>query len=145
MFKQPPASECVPHEYGPSRVGHGEAQCRWCLGTNRENAIIAPNHCDKRAAARATEQTEARGMTDAEINKTLFDEVAQLRQEIATLREAARETLKALTCGQQAITDTVWVAGDRSETLFDCVAAALDEPEFSEKLIHDAMRTEAAQ
>ena len=30
----------VPHEYGPSRVGHGEAQCIHCLGTNRENAII---------------------------------------------------------------------------------------------------------
>ncbi len=39
----------VPHEYGPSKVGHGEAQCKWCFGTNRENAIIAPNHCDSRA------------------------------------------------------------------------------------------------
>lgn len=39
----------VPHEYGPSQVGHGEAQCKWCLGTNRENAVIAPNHCDERA------------------------------------------------------------------------------------------------
>jgi hypothetical protein len=41
----------VPHEYGPSRVGHGEAQCKWCHGTNRENAIIAPNHCEARAQA----------------------------------------------------------------------------------------------
>jgi hypothetical protein len=40
----------IPHEYGPSRVGHGEAQCIHCLGTNRENAIIAPNHCEYRAA-----------------------------------------------------------------------------------------------
>lgn len=40
----------VPHEYGPSHVGHGEAQCKWCLGTNRENAVIAPNHCEQRAA-----------------------------------------------------------------------------------------------
>lgn len=39
----------VPHEYGPSFVGHGEAQCKWCFGTNRENAIIAPNHCEARA------------------------------------------------------------------------------------------------
>lgn len=39
-----------PHEYEPSRVGHGEAQCKWCLGTNRENAIIAPNHCIEREA-----------------------------------------------------------------------------------------------
>ena len=37
--------EPCPHEYGPSRVGHGEAQCKWCLGTNRENAIIEPNDC----------------------------------------------------------------------------------------------------
>lgn len=41
--------EQVPHEYGPSQVGHGEAQCKWCFGTNRENAIIAPNHCSARA------------------------------------------------------------------------------------------------
>ena len=40
--------QAVPHEYGPSRVGHGDAQCKWCLGTNRENAIISPNHCDQR-------------------------------------------------------------------------------------------------
>lgn len=32
----------VPHEYGPSTVGHGEAQCKWCHGTNRENAILSP-------------------------------------------------------------------------------------------------------
>jgi hypothetical protein len=44
-----PTENNVPHEYGPSRVGHGEAQCRWCLGTNRENAIISPNHCEVRA------------------------------------------------------------------------------------------------
>lgn len=29
-----------PHVYGPSRVGHGEGQCIYCLGTNRENAVI---------------------------------------------------------------------------------------------------------
>lgn len=40
----------VPHEYGPSTVGHGEAQCLWCKGTNRENAILDPNHCNIRAA-----------------------------------------------------------------------------------------------
>lgn len=40
----------VPHEYGPSTVGHGEAQCKWCRGTNRENAVVAPNHCAQRAA-----------------------------------------------------------------------------------------------
>ncbi len=39
----------VPHQFGPSTVGHGEAQCRWCLGTNRELAVIAPNHCAVRA------------------------------------------------------------------------------------------------
>jgi hypothetical protein len=36
-----------PHIYGPSEVGHGEAQCVFCLGTNRENAILDPNHCEK--------------------------------------------------------------------------------------------------
>lgn len=39
-----------PHEYVASQVGHGEAQCRWCYGTNRELAVIAPNHCSERAA-----------------------------------------------------------------------------------------------
>ena len=39
----------IPHEYGPSTVGHGEAQCIWCLGTNRENAVLDPNHCAERA------------------------------------------------------------------------------------------------
>lgn len=42
----------MPHEYGPSRVGHGEAQCIHCLGTNRENAIIAPNVCPRRTDPR---------------------------------------------------------------------------------------------
>jgi hypothetical protein len=62
---QSEAQPAVPHEYGPSRVGHGEAQCKWCLGTNRENAIISPNHCRWRAErdpaftrAPATEQME---------------------------------------------------------------------------------------
>lgn len=48
LLGPPPVVE-VPHEYGPSRVGHGEAQCKWCQGTNRENAVISPNHCDARA------------------------------------------------------------------------------------------------
>ena len=39
----------VPHEFGPSHVGHGEYQCRWCLGTNRELAVVSPNHCALRA------------------------------------------------------------------------------------------------
>jgi hypothetical protein len=39
----------MPHEYGPSTVGHGESQCVHCHGTNRENAVIAPNHCETRA------------------------------------------------------------------------------------------------
>lgn len=56
----------------------------------------------------------------------------------SVLREACRETLRALTCGQAAIVDTVWVAGERNETLFDCVAASLDEPAFSEGLIEQA-------
>jgi hypothetical protein len=47
----------VPHEYGPSRVGHGEAQCKWCHGTNRENAIIAPNHCAERAVKALANRT----------------------------------------------------------------------------------------
>lgn len=47
LVKEP--EDPVPHEYGPSTVGHGETQCKWCYGTNRENAVIAPNHCQIRA------------------------------------------------------------------------------------------------
>jgi len=45
-----------PHEYGPSRVGHGEAQCVHCHGTNRENAIIEPNECSARRRAYLKDQ-----------------------------------------------------------------------------------------
>ena len=39
----------VPHEWVPSRLGHGEWQCRYCLATNREIAVIGdPNHCPDR-------------------------------------------------------------------------------------------------
>ena len=30
------------HEWGPSRVGHGEAQCIHCLMTNREAWVLGP-------------------------------------------------------------------------------------------------------
>jgi hypothetical protein len=30
------------HEWGPSRVGHGEAQCVHCLITNREAWVLGP-------------------------------------------------------------------------------------------------------
>lgn len=33
------------HTWGPSRVGHGELQCTYCLITNREAAVIAPMFC----------------------------------------------------------------------------------------------------
>jgi len=33
------------HEWAPSRVGHGEAQCIRCLITNREAMAIAPEFC----------------------------------------------------------------------------------------------------
>lgn len=39
----------VPHEYGPTMVGHGNAQCKWCKGTDLENQVISPNHCTARA------------------------------------------------------------------------------------------------
>lgn len=39
----------IPHIYGPSMVGHGEQQCIFCLGTNRENAVLSPDHCEPRA------------------------------------------------------------------------------------------------
>ena len=48
------------HEYGPSRVGHGEAQCIHCLATNRENAVIAPNVCSARAMTPAPDATQTR-------------------------------------------------------------------------------------
>jgi hypothetical protein len=30
------------HEWGPSRVGHGEAQCIHCFMTNREAWVLGP-------------------------------------------------------------------------------------------------------
>lgn len=44
----PPGQE-VPHHYIKSTLGHGEAMCVWCHGTNRENAVISPNHCTRRS------------------------------------------------------------------------------------------------
>lgn len=42
--------DVVPHEWVTSRLGHGEWQCRFCLATNREIAVIGdPNHCPDRA------------------------------------------------------------------------------------------------
>lgn len=50
LVSVPEDGKNVPHEYrSPSMIGHGEAQCVWCYGTNRENAIVAPNHCERRA------------------------------------------------------------------------------------------------
>lgn len=28
------------HEWVPSRLGHGETQCKWCLMTNREAWVL---------------------------------------------------------------------------------------------------------
>jgi hypothetical protein len=33
------------HEWGRSRVGHGEAQCVHCHITNREAAVLGSTHC----------------------------------------------------------------------------------------------------
>lgn len=33
------------HEWGPSRVGHGEAQCVHCLCTNREAQYALGPYC----------------------------------------------------------------------------------------------------
>lgn len=38
----------LPHEYIPAQLGHANQVCKWCAGTPNENAVIAPNHCDKR-------------------------------------------------------------------------------------------------
>lgn len=41
----------VPHDWQPSKLGHGEQQCRWCQGTNREIAVVGDlNHCPTRAS-----------------------------------------------------------------------------------------------
>ncbi len=50
MALYPTPDNPVPHDYVASTVGHGEAQCRYCHGTNRENAVISPNHCTARPA-----------------------------------------------------------------------------------------------
>lgn len=49
-WKRPEKPKQVPHEYIPSPLGHGNGMCRWCKGTDLENAVIAPNHCATRAA-----------------------------------------------------------------------------------------------
>jgi hypothetical protein len=37
-----------PHNWAPSRLGHGEQQCTYCLATNREIAAIGDlTNCDK--------------------------------------------------------------------------------------------------
>jgi len=113
MFKQPPANECVAHEYGPSRIGHGEAQCRWCLGTNRENAIIAPNHCQKRADALASDQTEQ----IAEIANCSEASTAGLAAVWQTHVEAADRQVATGQFGQECIAFGAWTWENRHRIL----------------------------
>ena len=35
------------HQWGPSRVGHGEVQCIWCGCTNREALFALGMKCDR--------------------------------------------------------------------------------------------------
>lgn len=44
------------HEWGPSRVGHGEAQCIHCLCTNREAAYVLGDECPRRELTRYTKK-----------------------------------------------------------------------------------------
>lgn len=40
----------TPHDWVPSRLGHGEMQCKCCCATNREIAVFGDlNHCPDRA------------------------------------------------------------------------------------------------
>ena len=51
-------SENTPHNWVPSRLGHGEWQCSYCLATNREIAVIGdPNHCPDHPAKKGPEET----------------------------------------------------------------------------------------
>jgi hypothetical protein len=40
--EQPEVKPLPKHEWGPSRVGHGDAQCTRCMMTNREAWILGP-------------------------------------------------------------------------------------------------------
>lgn len=42
------------HEWGPSRVGHGEAQCLHCLCTNREAWVLGDECPDRRPPKNST-------------------------------------------------------------------------------------------
>ena len=45
------AIDKVPHHWQPSKLGHGEWICFYCLATNREIDVIGdPNHCAARVA-----------------------------------------------------------------------------------------------
>jgi hypothetical protein len=105
-------TEHIPHEYGPRRGGHGEGQCLHCLGTNRENAIISPNHCEVRAAklAKETPSSNLRSLK-ARVDGSLTDKrrmsVTLSREEWTALRAAARpvETTAELcpNCGRDEV------------------------------------------
>ncbi len=61
-----PSPETVPggHVWVPSRVGHGEYQCRFCHGTNREIAVIEgrlDGPCNSRPAESAAENDPIKG------------------------------------------------------------------------------------
>ena len=65
MLLPPEPKNPIPHDYVPSPLGHGETMCRYCKGTNRENAIISPNHCDARPPA-TVKPTDAELLAEAE-------------------------------------------------------------------------------
>lgn len=41
----------LPHDWIPSKVGHGAFQCRWCHCTDREAAFALGQACPKRVKA----------------------------------------------------------------------------------------------
>lgn len=41
--------DIVPHVMGPSRLNHGNSQCRFCLATDLEIRYALGPHCETRA------------------------------------------------------------------------------------------------
>ena len=57
-----PEPQQYPHVYGPTRLNHGNAQCRYCLATDLEILYaLDPNHCPQHEKVATTAAAEAGG------------------------------------------------------------------------------------
>jgi hypothetical protein len=82
----------LPHEYGPSNVGHGEAQCIWCYGTNRENAVIEPDKCSKRMESVANGATALLDPIRAMLPEAGPEKVQEVAEFVSSMMSISVET-----------------------------------------------------